>query len=929
MNQDDAGDAEGGDSTSGQPQAAPTTIAAGVRIGDLELIREVGRGAQGIVYEGRQLGIGRTVAVKVVNKDQAFGEEQVERFRREAEATGRLSHPNVVAVYGLLETEHHMLLLQEFVEGGSLADRLEDEAVRGVPDAERCRRATEVCRKLAEALHHAHEHGVIHRDVKPDNVLFTEDGEPKLTDFGLARMENKLGLSRTGAIIGTPHYMSPEQVTADPSAIDARTDVYSLGCMLYRVLSGRVPIEGKSLQGTFHNILSMPPRGLRGLNKDVSADLEAVCLKALRKSPGERYATAEEMARDLARHQAGETTLARPEGFTVRSVRLVRRQSSPTLAVLALLIPTAWIALDTLGLRVWLDGHDAAHPLRLGLLGLCTLALAWPLQLLARRLLGHKAWVPATAWMLALALGGSAGWALRDEHLDGLQAMDRDELVLRLEREPSGSRPDVGDLQAYAATWGSRFEPQDVLLMARGYLKRERPQQAAQWADELPRELADSPVLGALRMAIDDTLGRVEAAAEAEAQLARGADADWADWKLAGDVLRDMGRPDAAYAAYLTAGRQPGAARDALNLELAEVSADLCHWSDLGEYLEDYVKWFPDDPQGRLVLYQAAAGQRRWDLADEFLDQYAGAEGVASAEVVRLRHELWALQDRRAECWALVQRAIDEHADHSSLLGWCAQQALDEQRRALADAAAASAVGDDRGARDGLARASAALDVAASVYQRLGEREEGRFTSELGLAATAIKRADVESERRLEWLEQAVVHATTARDLDPSYWQAHYNLGHATLNAARTRAGSFAAVPLDVLQDYVAAMRAAIELNGLEYQPLNNAAFVLGRYVYGATRDAQDLAEALELARRAVRLTDPARGGRSCAASSSALSSHSSAYDTLRSLQELAGDERAALASARAAHAVLAPDAPEVPRRLAEVERLERLTEGR
>jgi hypothetical protein len=909
--------------------ASVGTVLPGARFGDLQLVREIGRGAQGVVYEGRQLSMDRTVAVKILPKDLTLGTEQVDRFHREAEAAGRLNHPNVVSVYGLEESGGHLLLMQEMVTGGTLGDCIDEIGDVDGDTHDACIRSVELVLKLAAALHHAHENGVIHRDIKPDNILFTADGEPKITDFGLARMDDKMGLSQTGAIMGTPHYMSPEQVTASPSAIDGRTDVYGLGSLLYRLLTGQPPFDGKSLQGIFNDILNREPKALKSLRPGIPPDLEAVCLRALEKLPDERYATAGDLAADLGRFLAGESTQARPVSTLVRGFRSFQRQATSTLAVMVLLVPTAWIALDSLVLGPLAVGNDAHHTTRLGVLALATALLAWPATLLARRVLPRARLAAAAGViLLAVALGAAGGLVMHDQRLGRFQDVDRTALSEDLQREWTAERLDVLDLEAFADRWDGRLEREDVLVLARGYLKRERPALAAAWVERLDEGTAGSPVHDALMVPIHEALGRVDEAEEARARLGSAHEgAGWADWVLAGDVLFDMRRSRDARDAYLRAGRQTDAPRDRLNLDLARVSADLCAWDDVGEYLDDYRKWFPDDPACQLLLYRAAAGRMDWEGAELALEAYSSHESVLPERRIHLRHRLHVLEQRPAEAWATVLEALSEHAEYGSLQSWCAQQAMERSRALVGEAALAAAQGDSAGAVAAQDGALDALGMAESIYRDLSDTEDGAFTGTIGLAATAMKRAELQPDRSAELLGQALAHAEAARDLDDSSWKSHYNVGHAQLTLARAEHGGFAAIPLPTLQEYVAHMSRAIALSGLDYQTLNNAAWVLGNYVYGQSGDEADLSQALEFARRATWLTDPAREGGSCVVPVSARQSHSSSHDTRRALQEIAGDLPGALASARAARDALPFDDRRYATRVAHVQRLEQTLE--
>jgi len=221
-------------------------------LGDYKIIREIGRGGMGVVYEAEQISMNRKVAVKVLSSHLRFSTDAVDKFRREAEAGGRQSHPGIVAIHGVGEEEGVHYIAQELVEGSyTLADKLEDLQRQGEQPSGYFREVAKLVSEVADALHHAHESGVIHRDVKPSNILITKDGKSKVTDFGLAKIEDALALSRTGDFAGTPYYMSPEQAMSRRMGIDKRTDIYSLGATLYEMLTLKRPFRGE----TSHEVL--------------------------------------------------------------------------------------------------------------------------------------------------------------------------------------------------------------------------------------------------------------------------------------------------------------------------------------------------------------------------------------------------------------------------------------------------------------------------------------------------------------------------------------------------------------------------------------------------------------------------------------------------------------------------------------------------
>ena len=243
------------------------------------------------------------------------GTTELARFRSEARAVARLQHPHIVQIFEVGEHDGLPFFALEFLDGGSLAGQLD-----GTPWADR--RAAVLVEKLAAAVEHAHEHGIVHRDLKPGNVLLLADGSPKITDFGLAKgVERDGGKTQTGAILGTPNYMAPEQARGAAAEVGPRTDVYALGVILYELLTGRVPFLGATTLDTLEQVCQQNPVPPRQLQPRASRDLETICLKCLEKRPENRYASARALAADLHRFLAGEPILARPLSVST----LVRR----------------------------------------------------------------------------------------------------------------------------------------------------------------------------------------------------------------------------------------------------------------------------------------------------------------------------------------------------------------------------------------------------------------------------------------------------------------------------------------------------------------------------------------------------------------------------------------------------------------------------
>jgi len=313
------------------PEAGPHAVPAGRQLGDYLLLQEIGRGGMGIVFEAEQISLKRRVAVKVLHARLGQSVDHILKFHREAEAAGRQRHPGIVAVYAAGREEGVHFIAQELVPGGrTLADRLDEIGDLDHLPREYFRETAAIFAHVAAALGHAHANGVIHRDVKPSNILLAPDGTPKIGDFGLARLENALALTRSGEFEGTPYYMSPEQITAR-ATIDHRTDIFSLGVTLYEALTLTRPFRGETSLEVMKQVLDQEPLDPRRVNPRVPRDLALICLKAFEKSPPARFATMEDLAADLRRWLAGEAILARPVGAATRAVKFARRHRAATI----------------------------------------------------------------------------------------------------------------------------------------------------------------------------------------------------------------------------------------------------------------------------------------------------------------------------------------------------------------------------------------------------------------------------------------------------------------------------------------------------------------------------------------------------------------------------------------------------------------------
>jgi serine/threonine protein kinase len=446
--------------TQAESEAGPRP-AAFPQVPGYEVLGLLGSGGMGVVYKARDVRLKRLVALKMILAGPHARPEELARFRTEAEAVARLQHPNVVQIYEVGEHDGRPYLALEYVGGGSLADRLGGKA-QPADEAARLMRA------LALAVHAAHERGIVHRDLKPANVLLApnpntkspnpnteirnpkqirnpnapipkpagsavsdlgdpglgivsdfdiriSDFTPKITDFGLAKRLDEIGQTQTGAVLGTPSYMAPEQAAGDSRGIGPHTDVHALGALLYELLTGRPPFEGATLIEMLDQVRSQEPLPPGRLRPDVPRDLETICRKCLEKEPARRYPTAQALADDLGRYLNGELIHARSFTLADRLARTLNRDQElrPFYGVwrqwwpAPLLMPPLLFVVHLLPFLL-LRGTPAYPPASLAVsLGLVTLLLAVYLWLVRP---GTMYWRgPAVTWLWSMRLGHFAG----------------------------------------------------------------------------------------------------------------------------------------------------------------------------------------------------------------------------------------------------------------------------------------------------------------------------------------------------------------------------------------------------------------------------------------------------------------------------------------------------------------------------------------
>jgi eukaryotic-like serine/threonine-protein kinase len=327
------------------PPADPLFPGAKLRyVGDYEILEQIAFGGMGTVFKARQMSLNRVVALKLMLPGQAASPQFVQRFRIEAEAAAGLDHPNIVPIYEVGEYEGQPYFSMRFVEGGTLAAQISNLKT-DLSNPRRLRQVAVLVSTVARAVHHAHQRGVLHRDLKPGNILLDQQGEPHVADFGVAKLlAHDSGLTQSMAVIGSPSYMAPEQASGDFKHLTTAADVYGLGAILYELLAGRPVFRAPTPAETIRQVVEEDPVPPCSLQPGMDRDLQTICLKCLEKRPERRYSSAEAVAEDLERWLRHEPILASPVGALGKVWRWCQRE--PRLAGLAAAVLLLLMALS-------------------------------------------------------------------------------------------------------------------------------------------------------------------------------------------------------------------------------------------------------------------------------------------------------------------------------------------------------------------------------------------------------------------------------------------------------------------------------------------------------------------------------------------------------------------------------------------------------
>jgi WD40 repeat protein len=445
--------------------------------GDYEITRELARGGMGVVFQARQVSLNRPVALKMILAGQLANETDVRRFYTEAEAAANLDHPGIVPIFEVGQHEGQHYFSMGFVEGQSLAQRLADGPLPP-------REAAALMVKVAEAIEYAHGRGVIHRDLKPGNILLDRTGNPRVTDFGLAKkLQGDSGLTGSGQIMGTPSYMPPEQAGGPRGEVGPAADVYALGATLYALITGRPPFQAATAMDTVLQVISDEPVSPRRLNPALDRDIETICLKCLEKEPARRYASAQALAEELARFLAGEPILARPIGAPSRLWRWCRRR--PVVAGLGAAVAALILFVAVVGPLVAVSQSRLRN-----------LAEVAQKDEAARRLEAEQAGYEASTQALAADQALVQSYLSQAENLRNLAQPRRQDRAIDLLKRAGGLKHDTDSLVAKLRTDSAGLRP----AMTQ-FWREQQPRirsEAARWFGEFSLKLlydAPFPVL--------------------------------------------------------------------------------------------------------------------------------------------------------------------------------------------------------------------------------------------------------------------------------------------------------------------------------------------------------------------------------------------------------------------------------------------------
>ncbi len=723
--------------------------------------------------------------------------------------------------------------------------------------------------QIADALQHAHERGIIHRDIKPSNVLLTADGTARLTDFGLAKVDDPLKLSRTGQMIGTPYYMSPEQVSRVDAPVDERTDVYSLGIVLFEALTLALPFPGDSAPDVFDKILTRPPIAPRAANPAVPRDLEAVCLRAIAKRPADRYDSAADFADDLRRHLRGEPTRARPLSAPVRMLRSLEALSPVVLQLLCLAVIVGWWSVETFVLEPASVIDPGVHVKRLWVAGTGALVFAWLASALTRRLLRPRRWGAAVGLVLALGLGILAFTHIEEGRRAQRYEAEKSALMKQIEFELrifGTASPEL--IHDFARAHDARLNEDDLALTIAALGRDRRYDDARAYSARLATLAPDAPAVHAFAFVYAVNAGQLDEAARHDAALWATTDAPPTRWLRAADILSSYRRPDMARRALERGSKgSDNVLRDQFNLRLVMNSIELCRDDEARRFLAPYLAY--GDPGRDALMLELKLMRTTGEHAvtvEELLEHVQAIEESdwVTPHYIALNRNVAARLPGIAAEWLL--ELVDEYPRDVQVLETVAQFA--------------------RGT--GLPEAQQLFERLLDVAQTMAAddvRDHYAGVALLGLSAIAMSSNDV---------DRALALARDAMQRVPHRSEAHTALANILIVRAQNEHGE---IPAETLRECLALFRESTRLSGESPQALNNAAYALV-LVNAAEPDPDLLTEARWMLERAQYMLASERVG-DCPASAEHEHTLAKVWSTEVSVLEAQGDADGALRAAR------------------------------